>query len=287
MASSGFSGALRGLGSALVQRTRDEREDKLRSEDRAHQDELEMRQQAFQRAVQIRQELFGAEQNRIERESRSGEAKLEREHEGSMLFDVIPAESGEDIGFTRGGERRGMGVRSRSTQSGRDEDGPGMTASEQRAIDDIKERYTTTDDMSGKSSTDWNKVVAAIRRDPELAHLAGRYTEGENESGSVDVESPEYLEAKRIADEEVSAQAGYFRTDATDFKDDGGNRETSRARRTDEHYRRLSGRNSAAPSSSGGDAEYDSAEAVRDAMRAGKLTREQALSILRSNFGYQ
>ena len=173
------------------------------------------------------------------RETRADErASATHERSRGLLTSVIPDRSGNMVGITRGGDTKKLGF-----QSGKKSDLPttGISTEDKRELDAAIARHT-----SGKGSyegevTDWD---AAAKRLTKLGRedLAQRIAplKAASEAG-VTVDSPEYREALRLAEEWAEDKAGYFSRDKTDFADTGGSKVQAIQAKTMELYKQLTG----------------------------------------------
>jgi hypothetical protein len=236
----------------------------------------------------------------------SREKTEDREYQGGLLSKTVQDEKGGIHGVTRAGKTIDLGLTGPppkgSKGSGKGAAGY-ISPEDKRLIDTVIKRHTVKG-MSGEQ-TDWDGVAHTLTQQGRN-DLAGLYAPNPGEANKIDIKSPEYREAQRLADEWIDEQAGWGSTDETDFESTGGNREQARQDKTMEFYQQLTGKGAAPaavadgggsaskskvgrpnpkPPKSGGD--YKSADDVKAAMRAGKITREQALSVLRSDFGFQ
>lgn len=285
-------GLLSGLGRGLVNRAEQEREDVLL-----------MRKEAIARAREIRQDLMRQQERSEDREFRAAENEKDREFRRGLLSQIEPDQQGNLYGVTAAGETQDLGIRAPTTKAGSALDG-GMSAGDQRLWNIVKDKYTSKD-LEGET-VDWESVAKELRDvhgRPDLAKLA-QPMEDSGSSG-VDVDSAQYREAQRMADEWISGKAGLLRSDKTDFAKYGGNREEARQAKTLEFYRQLTGgqqdaapedesRSAVAASPPAGDSKgrgkgksFSSPEQVRDAFKRGELTRDEALRVLRAQFGMQ
>lgn len=251
-----LGGALAGIGETFIQRAE------------------AMRQEALERARELREQ----EEKEDDRNFRRG-----------LLTSVKADEKNRLVGITQGGETKDLGV---TVAPPKDRDSGGLSAGDQRLWNVVRSKYTR-DGLQGET-TDWASMareLAEVHQRPDLAKLA-QPAQG---AQGVDVESPEWRQAEQMADDWISGQAGLFRTDATDFKDFEGNREQARQAKTLEIYQQLTGQapapapaaGGAAPASkpSNGQPQFQSADEVKAAYQRGDISREQAISILRSQFG--
>ena len=206
-------GLLTGLGEGILLKAENRRED-LATEQEA----------ARERARELRRELM-----------REGEFAERREHERGLLSNVITGEGGDVHGITRGGDVTDLGFKARPTAGAAS--ASGMSAGDKRILDTAKDIYTTTD-LSGEK-TDWTKVATHLRKrgHEDLAQLV----DPEKGPTTTDVNSDEYLEAQRMAEEWASDQAGFFSSDKSDFSDYGGNKTEAIQAKTREFYAQLTG----------------------------------------------
>lgn len=177
-------GLLSGLGRGLMHRADTDREDVLI-----------MREQAIQRAKEIRAEIFGAEQNRLDREHETGERSADRtartsEAEADRASRTADAEADREqrrgllIGVEVGDDRRARGVRAGGETVdlgfdappprtvGSSSDDSGLSAGDQREIELALETNTTQPEFADDPPVvDYVAAAAALRRAgrPDLA----------------------------------------------------------------------------------------------------------------------
>ncbi len=165
-------------------------------------------------------------------------------------------------------------------------DGGGMSADDKR-LWDVTVGSKTTEGLEGKTQN-WPAITTLFEEMGrlDLAELA-RQSEA-----PLDHNSDAYLAAEEAADKWIKEQASWFKTDSTDFKDFGGNREQARQAKIREFYQgsgTLQGEPAApaeaATTASSG--EYSTAEDVGEAYKNGKISKTEAARILREQFGYQ
>lgn len=212
-----FGGLLSGVGQGMV----------MQHEQR--------REEALERARQIRED----KRLRKDREFTRERDQADREHRSGLLSQVDTDREGNRIGITASGETRELGYQAPLDS----ESQPGsMSSEDQRLWDAAIQRHTSTEDgFDDRETTDWEAVSASLREQgrEDLAQLAGPAA---GLSDRIDVNSSEYIEAARRADEWVSSQAGWLSTDSSDFDEFGGNREQARQQKTLEFYDQLTGR---------------------------------------------
>ncbi len=240
--------------------------------------------------------------DRVRMEYQREEKQEDRAFNSGLLSKTVQDEQGNIHGVTRGGKAIDLGIKGPKPK-GSGKSGPGYMSPEDKRVWDAAVLRHTTDSMQGKQ-TDWEGVSSTLADQgrEDLASMAGPV----GDSGKIKVDSPEYREAQRQADAWIEDQAGYRTTDETDFADHGGSREQARQAKTLEIYGQLTGKGErvAKGSTDGGrsggkqqagnaskqakgKSGYTSADEVKAAMNSGKISREQALSILRSDFGFK
>lgn len=101
-------------------------------------------------------------------------------------------------------------------------DNSGMSAGDKR-LWDTTVASKTTEGIAG-STTDWDAITKLFEKSGrlDLAEISRQTAK------PLDVNSDEYLAAEEAADAWINAQAGWFSTDSSDFKEYGGNREQAR-----------------------------------------------------------
>ena len=169
-----------------------------------------------------------------ERERRADE-RSETAHRRSsgLLSSVVTGEGGELTGITRGGDTKGLGIKST--------EGAGLSVEDKREMDAAIKRHTSGKGSLEGEQTDWEAVTNRLRS-VGREDLARRVESMESPASSrIDVESPEYREAKSMAEEWASDQAKFFSTDKTDFGDYGGNKSEAIQAKTMELYGQLRG----------------------------------------------
>lgn len=226
-------GLLTGLGEGLVESAQRKREEAL-----ARAEQLARRQA-----------------DEADRDFRRDLQKDDQEFRRGLLSRIEPNAKGNLIGITAGGETRDLGVTASPKAMGT-EDEAGLSASDQRLLSFVVEKYT--DDSLEGGGTDWAaaaKELSEQHNRPDLAKLAAPAGGG----SGIDVSSAEYREAQRMAEEWASDEAGLFRTDETDFKDFKGNRQGAIQAKTMEFYRQLTGQG---PTVAGGGGSESSSAAV-------------------------
>jgi hypothetical protein len=223
----------------------------------------------------------------------------DREYESGLLSKTVTDEEGNIVGLDKTGRTIPTGVKTSPPKGGKGGKGPGYISPDDKRLWDATIQRHTTESTGGKK-TDWEAVSATLIQQgrQDLASMAGQPA---GASDKIDVSSREYREAQMQADAWVDEQANPLGLDRTDFKDHGGNREQARQAKTMEIYQQLTGKGGSAPAAGNkqqgqqpkvatpkqAKSDYKSADDVKAAMKSGKLTREQALSILRSQFGFK
>ena len=233
-------GTLTGLGRGLANRA-----------ERDHRDALLLREQALEFATQLRRDMILQQEREAERGLRREELADRRTERAEDRADSIALRTADrtEASIQRGLDRDAMREEREADREARADvarinnadEGGGMSAGEQRAWNAAVQRNTTSGGLGREETVDWAKVAADLKDQgfPKLAQLA--MSDNAPDPG-MDINSGNYAEAKRLADEEIGAQAGWLSSDAKDFKEYGGNRERARSAKTEEHYNRLSGR---------------------------------------------
>ncbi len=217
-------GLLTGIGEGMQQSAADRRADAEAARERAH--ELARDRERYQ-----------------------AQADRDEANRGLLAGTEVSA-TGEIVGFTRGGDTVNTGVMARPRAS--ETASSGLSAGDQRIIDNAIAMNTKSDSYTGQETTDWAAVAAQLTNQgrPELARMFER-PEGAG-SQTIDVNSAEYAEAARMADEWVKEQAGTFSRDSSDFAEYGGNRAEARRQKTLEFYAELTGQTPAGGGGGGG-----------------------------------
>ena len=224
-------GLLTGIGTGLISDAEAKREAALQALREKYRQEEKADDRNFRR-----EETDFAYRRQLARDADSHDRNLERDDK-------------------RHTQRRGL---LREKESG--EDGSGLSASDQRALNAAQLRHT-----SGKGSlegevTDWDAVAKRLRTTGR-EDLAAYVESMEGEESGVNVESADYLEAQSMARDWAKGRAGLFRTDKTDFADWDGNRAEAIQQKTMEYYQQLTGKK--APPSGQPDSEPRQAPAAR------------------------
>lgn len=226
---------------------------------------------------------------REERQFRRQEAAADREAARGLLSGTAVGEGRQMYGITRGGERVDLGFRAAPSASSAD--ASGFSAGDKRVWDMAVARHTT-ETMQG-DQTDWTGVAETLTSQgrPDLAQMAAPARGGTQ----IDTNSAQWTEAQRQAQDEAKSRnprgPDYFRPEAVKRAYEGMTRAEWTNRRTQEIYRELTGQPAAgaaqaADRASGaqGESQYNSADEVREAFRAGRITRDQAMQILVEQF---
>lgn len=254
MAQTALGGALSGLGRGLVRRSENEREERLINERYAHDDVMRMRDEALAMAREIRGQDFQRGLQKDAREERATERREDRSDRiADSTADRVSRERENQL--TRESNERIAGLRGRGR--GGVDDETGMTPAEQRAWNSAKELNVTVDEYGGKT-IDRAGMARDLRRAgfKDLADFAA----GEPDEAGGSTGDPSLDEYGALVDEARNIARQGRPAPAT-----GGGQGGSKA----------------APAGGG----YDSADAVRAAFRDKKISREQALDLLRSKFG--
>jgi hypothetical protein len=254
-----LAGALGGLGAGMVARAEREHSDAREDAATAHadaredarnarEDTLLLEREARARAAEIRDQLIRNEEIRGQRADSIAESTAGRvSDENEASAERISREETARLGRESAERIAGMPSRSRGLLgSGGSEDGSGLSAGENRAIQAAAEPFTTAGE-DGKPVTDWHATSNKLRQEgfPELADLV----DPGYDQKPTDVNSAEYMRAEQMADEWIGNQAGWLSGDATDFKDFGGNRTDARAAKVNEFYGQITGKGRGQPSS--------------------------------------
>ena len=179
--------------------------------------------------------------DRRDEERKRREEVLERlkedrklQEQRGLLANTQPDAAGNVRGVTRGGDVIDLGFKAQP-RAGASQSG--MSAGNKRILDAAAAIYTTKDFAGEK--TDWAKVATHLRErgHAELAKLV----DPGKETSTVDVNSDQYLEAQRMADEWISEQTSFLGRDKTELADYGGNRAQALQAKTTEFYKQLTG----------------------------------------------
>lgn len=233
MARAVTGGLLSGLGRGIIAEGARRREDALIAQEREdrqaeidRQQAEQMRREAVARAREIRQDLM-----------RQAESERSREESRGLLRSTVTGEDGTVYGVTQGADVKDLGFKAAPKGSSSDDDGTGLSVKDKRLWDTVKDRFTTKG-LQGET-TDWKAVAAEFKRQnrPDLAQLAAPPGAG----ATIDVNSDQYMKAEQMAEDWVNGQAGFWRSDKTDFAQYGGNREEAKQAKTMEFYRQLTG----------------------------------------------
>lgn len=295
-----FGGLLSGLGTGIVsqgermrqealerakllQRTQERAEDRQwRQEDLATTQGFQAKQAEEQRAWQESRDKESA-RIQAERDKRQADYQAERDK-------VLAGYKAEEEKAKTEKERKGL-------------------LTDKQTIEMVALKHTTTG-ADGQDQIDWNAVADDLAKNnrEDLANLA---RVNGNTKGRDDLA---WSEANSRADKWVENQASIWNSDKTDFADYGGNREEARQAKAMEYYNQLTNlgggdgdtekrvtqpqvqpSNAAASGSLVRDDSgkvtgsksmtYKSREDVGEAVRKGKLTREEAIRILKEQFG--
>lgn len=291
MAKAILGGLLSGLGSGMVSQAEQRRQDALERarqmrDDRIRQEDREFQTQRDDTAYQRQSERDKLQHGRtVEREEAS-----DRRGRG-LLSTTVTGEDGNLYGITRSGEAINTGVRpapsagrSGSGGAGSDLEGSGITmsAEEKRLYDEVKGRYTN----SNTNQVDWDGFISHLRSMPQ-ERGAARWNEiADHLTGGIGTNMTEE-EARTRAAREAQDRMGVFRSRDSEFPETGGDVEAWTQNRISE----LMGGSAPSqprqnPDQQSG-SQFNSAEDVRAAFQAGRIQREEALRILREQFGYQ
>lgn len=208
-----FGGLLKGAGQGMV--------------DQAEQ----RRQEALERARELRRQI----ERKEDRNFAQQRDQANREFQGGLLSRTVTGEGGEMFGITRSGQTKPLGITDPNAIGA----GTGNMSPEDYRLWNMAIERNTTKGMEGEK-TDWAAVEKDLRGQgrEDLATLAAPDVA---ETKQIDVNSAEYREAQRMAEEWADSQAGFFSTDETDFAKHGGNRAGAIQAKTLEFYRQLTG----------------------------------------------
>lgn len=196
-----IGGLLTGLGEGLVNRDRDRRKE-----------EQERRKEIIARLKEDRQ----------------------FKQQSGLLASTQVDESGNVIGITRSGQSSKLGFKARPNANASQS---GMSAGDKRTLDAAAAIYTTKD-LAGEK-TDWAKVATHLRKQGH-ADLA-KLVDLDKSTSTIDVNSDQYIEAQRMADEWIDEQTTVLGRDKTELSEYGGNRAQARQAKTQEFYKELTG----------------------------------------------
>lgn len=223
------------------------------------------RKEALERARQIREDRHRQEDREFqtERDTRAHERTLEREeaaHERQrgLLSGTVTGEGRQVYGVTRGGEAVDLGIREHPS-AGRS--GTGSPPAEVQAAEWLASQTAAAEGRAptAEDRLEAHRVIRMAKDNPnQRAGLVLRaYEAMKNDPTDRRPDEEKRREAQRFVDDLIRAES------------------------------EQGGRGGAATQRGQQASEYDSAEAVREAFRAGQLDRDQALEILRNQFGYQ
>lgn len=173
----------------------------------------------------------------------SEEKDKAREHDSGLLSKTVTDESGNIYGVDKSGKASELGIKTAPPKGGKGSGKGYLSPDDKRLLDATVKRHTTNSGLAGEV-VDWDAVAETLRDQgrEDLANLNGP---PKGDSKRIDVQSPEYREAKRQAAAWVEEQADAMGFDSDDFKDYGGNREEARKQKTLEIYRELKGQGGA------------------------------------------
>ena len=173
-------------------------------------------------------------QRREEVLERLKEERLFKQQSG-LLANTQPDAAGNVKGVTRGGDVIDLGFKAQPRANASES---GMSAGDKRILDAAAALYTTKDFEGEK--TDWAKVASHLRERGH-ANLARLVDPGTKTTSTIDVNSDQYLEAQRMADEWISEQTTVLGRDKTELAEYGGNRAQALQAKTTEFYKQLTG----------------------------------------------
>lgn len=188
---------------------------------------------------------FRAGQAKEDREFRADQADQTRRHQSGLIHGTVTGKDGKVSGITRAGEAVDTGI----TAKGKGDDT--MSADDKRLWDVVVKRHTT-ESLQG-ATVDYDAVAAEFRNRgrSDLAGLAVP----EGQASKVDVSSPEYAEAKRLAERAARERTGWFTSRKSEFPETGGNMEEWETQERLRIYRTLTGKSGgeATPDADGAD----------------------------------
>lgn len=193
-------GAMAGIGQGLVEEGKQRRQMML--EQLRHSNDL-ARDEARDSRAAAREEA--RDLRLMERDEAREEARAKRE--GGLLTSVQQDENGNLIGITRSGQAVELGIKGKVKPEELEEIGDENSPTGTRLVP-----RSQAAGQPGKGTKDMRESIAAQRE-------------------------AERADARRQAEAEASDKAGWFSTDASDFKDDGGSRSAFIERRTNEILR--------------------------------------------------
>lgn len=303
-----LGGLLSGVGQGMVdqaeirrqealERAREMRRQIEREEDRNWQKQRDESEREFH--------LGRDEANRkfqLEREEAAARRQVERDEaeyrrrRGLLDRVDVDAETGEAIGITPSGEIKRLGYKSggigpasrRGAGGGAGEGEAGifamLDASEKRTYDEIKARYTNPN----TNQVDWTGLIGHLRSLPQERGGARWNEIADLLTGSVGTQMTE-AEARAQAQREARARRGVFSSRESEFPETEGDEEAWIEQRAAELRggQQQTRQQAPAAQSQGAAGQFKSPDDVKAAYQSGKISREQALSILRSQFGFQ
>lgn len=281
-------GLMLGAGRGLSQRAEREHEDEVMMREEAIRSAREMRdrqQRTMELAVDVNERALDRGERQADRRDRKAERDEERQYRQQDRADRIADSAADRIArseearLNRQSNEKIAGMPSRSRRgSGEDgEDAGGLSASDDRALEEVKQRFTTVStDRNGNETKTIDYAAAAKRLEQQgRADLADYLRE-----------EPEMVDTSSTGDEAMDdylqnyaspSQAKELRGEINSRRGMMGPPEAAPAR---------------APKAEGVEASattvsntYRTKEEVGEALRAGKITQQQALQILRQKFG--
>jgi hypothetical protein len=301
-------GLLAGVGAGLAEEGKAQRERALR--------ELEM---GFRAGESEKDRTFRRGENQSDRDFRASEARTDRDFkrisqdkefefrsgESGKDRDFRASESGKDRSFRAGESEKDRTFRGDESAKQREHQ-TGLLSNTREVVDKDGKVWLQFPNGAAKPVMD-DAGQQITKRQPrerlvevedpddaertimvpesQAAGKAGKATKDQREARRAD-EDVARADARRQAEREAGEKASVLRSDAADFKEDGGSRARFIERRTNEI---LAGRKGAKPGASRSSAAspYKTPEDVRKAFQDKKLTREQAEQVLRENFGFR
>lgn len=224
-------------------------------------------------------------EDRADQRSEASDAR-----QAGLIRSIQTSDDGGAMGVTGSGEVKDLGftMMPDSATLRAQIEASGMSAGDQRLVETVV-AANTQEKYGADPVVDIDNIAKTLTEGgrADLAQLFSR-----PDVAPVSVDSAEYREARRRAEEEAKGKTGLFSTRKSEFPETEGNREQWINQRTDEIYGQLTGRDGqstpgggkTAPSESG---TYKTADDVKAAYQRGELTREEALTILRTEHGYE
>lgn len=290
-------GLLSGVGQGMVSQAEQRRQEALEKarELRRQQERQEDRQ--WQQSRDEASRAFSAERDDLSHERALEREQASTETRGGLLSRVDYDEEGNAIGITQSGQVKQLGYRRAPTAGSRGGGAGGgagadaesevfamMSPEEKRTYDEIKDRFTNR----LTNVVDYEGLVSHLRSMPN-ERGGSRWNEiADLLTGDIGASMTE-AQAREQAEQEAKQREGWRGEGFPDDNRDAWVEQRARELRGGSGGGSRSAEPTTGQQISSGDAasEYNTADDVKAAYQAKKLTRGQALELLRSQFGYQ